>query len=111
MEHETFRKGVGLHGAKARRVLMRTGHLLLEALQDAKEEAMMELCRKHQRLVLSNEQVTKGFAWHLRMADPRGGKLLPHDLLQGQPRVLDDHHGRGELGLPCQGQALFVEGD
>ena len=65
---------------------MQTGHLL-EALQHAKVEERMALCRKHQRLVLSSEEVAEGFAWQLRMIEPeRGGKLLANDLLQSQPK-------------------------
>ena len=65
---------------------MQTGHLL-EAFQRAKVEELMALCRKHQRLVLSNEEVMEGFAWQLRMHEPkRGGKLLARDLLLAQPK-------------------------
>ena len=87
-EDEAFRGGVSLNAAKARRVLMQTGHLL-DALQNSMKYMMSE-CRKHQRFILSNEEVGQGFAWQLRMDDinaKRAGKLRANDLLERQPKT------------------------
>ncbi len=47
---DTFKKGLGLHGAKARRCLLTTGHLL-EVLQEVKaSETRIQECCQQQRI-------------------------------------------------------------
>lgn len=65
---DTFKKGLGLHGAKARRCLLTTGHLL-EVLQEVKaSETRIQECCQQQRIFLTNDEVL-GSAWQLRVPD------------------------------------------
>ena len=67
---DTFKKGLSLHGAKARRCLLTTGHLL-EVLQEVKASEMrIKECCQLQKIFLANDEVlAKGSAWQLRVPD------------------------------------------
>ena len=67
---DTLKKGMGLHGAKARRRLLTTGHLL-EVLQEVKASEMrIKDCCQQQRIFLANDEVlAKGSDWQLRVPD------------------------------------------
>ena len=81
---DTFKKGLSLHGAKARRCLLTTGHLL-EVLQEVKASEMrIKECCQLQKIFLANDEVlAKGSAWQLRVPDSEA------DTGAGLPRVID----------------------
>ncbi len=80
---DTFKKGLGLHGAKARRCLLTTGHLL-EVLQEVRaSERRIKECCQQQRIFLANDEVVaKGYDWQLRVLDSDADA-------GGLPRVID----------------------
>ena len=80
---DTFKKGLRLHGVKARRCLLTTGHLL-EVLQEVKASEMRikECCQQRRNLLANNEVLAKGSAWQLRVPDSDADT-------GGLPRVID----------------------
>jgi hypothetical protein len=111
---DTFKKGLSLHGAKARRCLLTTGHLL-EVLQEVKASEMrIKECCQLQKIFLANDEVlAKGSAWQLRVPDSdadTGFAAGPSAI----DMSLSDRFGvpvpGGQLGLPHEGCSLLVEG-